>query len=35
MDIGYVSDNLFRIALAVVLIFGLKVITGMFITDCP
>lgn len=30
MDIGYVSDNLFRAALAVVLIFGLKVITGMF-----
>ncbi|MEK6691371.1 MAG: monovalent cation:proton antiporter-2 (CPA2) family protein [Nitrospirota bacterium] len=30
MDIGYVSDNLFKIGLAVVLIFGLKVITGMF-----
>ncbi|MDP3296118.1 MAG: cation:proton antiporter [Thermodesulfovibrionia bacterium] len=30
MDIGYVSDNYLKIAIAVILIFGLKIITGMF-----
>ncbi len=30
IDTSYVSDNLFKIVLAVILIFGLKVITGMF-----
>ncbi len=30
MDIGYIADNFLKIAAAVLLIFGLKVITGMF-----
>ena len=30
MDIGYIGDNFLKIAIAVLLIFGLKVITGMF-----
>ncbi|MEW6675262.1 MAG: monovalent cation:proton antiporter-2 (CPA2) family protein [Nitrospirota bacterium] len=30
MNIGYMSDNCLRIAMAVTLIFGLKIITGMF-----
>ncbi|MBI5187833.1 MAG: cation:proton antiporter [Nitrospirae bacterium] len=30
MDIGYMSDNCLKIAMAVTLIFGLKIITGMF-----
>ena len=30
MDIGYVSDNFLKIAIAVTLIFGFKVLTGIF-----
>ena len=29
MDIGYMSDNCLKIAVAVALIFGLKIITGI------
>lgn len=38
MDVGYMSDNCFKIAVAVVLIFILKIITGMIsalLTGCP